>query len=192
MNVQMADQKTIDAFSSVIQKSLEFYENSTPLYYHITHYVSLVVVALGILSLAFILSTIKQKKPHRFIVLVLCLWLGYEGIHIPRPNLAVFYGYNLAQIAYPANENPNSFLHRADGSNPVCCSIGEDEYLQAKRRGFKEYADAKAKALAELVEMESGQNENAEIPIRRPCAYEAGAFRQTAHGRHHKNCHSAL
>lgn len=150
----MSHAKMIDAFSVVIQNSLSLYEEQTPLYHYLTIYGSWVLTALGTLSLASVFFTIRQKKPHRFIIPALCLWLGYEGIHIPRPNLAVFYGYHLAKFAYPANENPASFLHRVDGTNPVCCTIGEDEYLQAKRLGFKEYADAKAKALVDLVEIE--------------------------------------
>lgn len=150
----MPHEQMIDAFSAIIQNSLSLYEEQTPLYYYLTICGSWVLTALGILSLASVFFTIKQKKPYLFIVPILFLWLGYESIHMPRPNLAVFYGYNLAQLSYPANENPNSFLHLADGSNPICCFIGEDEYLQAKRLGFKEYADAKAKALVDLVEME--------------------------------------
>lgn len=150
----MSHTKMIDAFSVVIQNSLSLYEEQTPLYYCLTIYGSWFLTALSILSLASVFFTIGQKKPYHFAVPILFLWLGYEGIHMPRPNLAVFYGYNLAQLSYPANENPDSFLHRTDNSNPVCCTIGEDDYLQAKRLGFKEYANAKAKALVDLVEIE--------------------------------------
>lgn len=87
----MPHEQMIDAFSAVIQNSLSLYEEQTPIYYYLTICGSWVLTALGILSLVSVFFTIKQKKPYRFIVPILFLWLGYEGIHMPRPNLAVFW-----------------------------------------------------------------------------------------------------
>lgn len=141
----MPHEQMIDAFSAVIQNSLSLYEEQTPIYYYLTICGSWVLTALGILSLVSVFFTIKQKKPYRFIVPILFLWLGYESIHMPRPNLAVFYGYNLAQLSYPANENPNSFLHLADGSNPICCFIGEDELFASQTVRFQRVCRCKSK-----------------------------------------------
>lgn len=152
----MPHDQMIDAFSAVIQNSLSLYENQTPLYYQLIHYGSWAVFLLGIISLksALSLSNLRQKRFHLFMVSVLLFWFGGEGIKIPHPNLGVFYGYHLAEIAYPPEKDRTTFLLQSDFSNPICCSISEGEYLQAKRLGFKEYADAKAKALVDLVEIE--------------------------------------
>ena len=95
----MSHTKMIDAFSVVIQNSLSLYEEQTPLYYYLTIYGSWVLTALSILSLASVFFTIGQKKPYRFVVPILFLWLGYEGIHMPRPNLAVFYGISFLKTS---------------------------------------------------------------------------------------------
>lgn len=74
----MPHEQMIDAFSAVIQNSLSLYEEQTPIYYYLTICGSWVLTALGILSLVSVFFTIKQKKPYRFIVPILFLWLGYE------------------------------------------------------------------------------------------------------------------
>lgn len=63
----MPHEQMIDAFSAIIQNSLSLYEEQTPLYYYLTICGSWVLTALGILSLASVFFTVKQKKPYRFI-----------------------------------------------------------------------------------------------------------------------------
>lgn len=67
----MPHEQMIDAFSAIIQNSLSLYEEQTPLYYYLTICGSWVLTALGILSLASVFFTVKQKKPYRFIVPIL-------------------------------------------------------------------------------------------------------------------------
>lgn len=140
------------AFSSVIHDALIHYENQTPVYYYLTYYGSWVFLLIGILSLVFALKNIKKV----YLLIVPCCYfvIGAYGIQIPRPNFDVYYGYSLAKIAYPNTENMDTFLDRADFSNPICCSIKEAEYLYAKRMGLQQYADSKATALVDLVVIE--------------------------------------
>lgn len=145
-----------DTFATVIQHALMEYESQTPLYYYLTYYGSWVFMAVGVISgILVILHILKtgQFKPLG-VVPILFVLLGVQGINTPRPNLAIFYGYNLLEIAYPAETAPETFLVEANFSNPVCCSIREAEYMEAKRVGFREYADAKAAILVNMVEME--------------------------------------
>lgn len=143
------DQMTF-AFSSVIRDAIIQYENQTPLYYYIGYYGSWFLLLLGV---AYLILTIKSiKKFYPLFVSICCIALGYNGIQLPRPNPGVYYGYSLINIAYPDDINKQgTFLHQADYSNPICCSINEEEYLHAKRMGIQNYADLKAKALVDLV-----------------------------------------
>ena len=112
----MPHEQMIDAFSAIIQNSLSLYEEQTPLYYYLTICGSWVLTALGILSLASVFFTVKQKKPYRFIVPILFLWLGYEGIHMPRPNLGAAFlsGKRKSQLVPTSRRRLKSdlLLHR--------------------------------------------------------------------------------
>lgn len=149
----MTHEQMAAAFSSVIHDALIHYENQTPVYYYLTYYGSWVFILISVLTLILALENVKKNFHHLFVPLFGFV-IGIYGIQQPRPNIGVYYGHSLAKIAYPNTGNTDTFLDRADFSNPICCSIKEAEYLYAKRIGFQRYADSKAKALVDLVVIE--------------------------------------